>query len=150
VTEEAVFRVLLVEDDAADQLLLQEAAELSGVAHTLHTARNGAEALELLSTVEDSWPQLVLLDLNMPRMNGYELLCQLRNSPNPALRTLPVVMMTNSNANDDVSRCYAAGASAYVCKSMDLESFFGTVKTTLAYWQQVALSPHTDGTPRRA
>lgn len=132
------FQVLLVEDDEADQLLMQEAAELSGLACTLHLARDGVEALERLRRPGPR-PQLVLLDLNMPRKGGLEVLREVR--ADPALRGLPLVMLTNSNASEDVARCYAAGASAYVCKSMQLETFIHTVQTTLTYWCQSALLP---------
>lgn len=136
---EPSFQVLLVEDDVADQMLMQEAAQLSGLPCTLHLTRDGAEALAFLRRPGGVRPHLVVLDLNMPGKGGLEVLRETR--ADPALRSLPVVVLTNSNAADDVARCYAAGASAYVCKSMQLETFLNTVQTTLTYWCRGTLLP---------
>ncbi|PNY79475.1 response regulator [Deinococcus koreensis] len=136
---EPPFQVLLVEDDVADQLLLKEAADLSGLPCTLHFTRDGHEALAFLRRPGGVRPHLVLLDLNMPGKGGLEVLREAR--ADPALRSLPIVVLTNSNAAGDVTRCYAAGASAYVCKSMQLETFLNTVQTTLTYWCQGTLLP---------
>ena len=138
-TEADVLHLLLVEDDLADQMLMQEAAELSGLPCILHLARDGIEALEFLRRPGTPRPRLILLDLNMPRMGGLALLREVR--ADPELRSTPLVMLTNSNASGDVAHCYAAGASAYVCKSMQLETFLNTVQTTLNYWCRSALLP---------
>lgn len=133
------FQILLAEDDLADQMLMQEAAELSGLPCTLHLTRDGAEALAFLRRPGEVRPNLVLLDLNMPGTGGLDLLREAR--ADDALRSVPMVVLTNSNASNDVARCYAAGASAYVCKSMQLETFLNTVRTTLTYWCTGAVLP---------
>jgi DNA-binding NarL/FixJ family response regulator len=75
----------------------------------------------------------------MPRMGGLALLREVRAHPDP--HSMPLVMLTTSDATGDVARCYAAGASAYVCKSMQLATFLATVQTTLRYWCRSALLP---------
>lgn len=112
-------RLLLVEDNPADVFLLQAAAELADLPLDLTVAADGAAALALLSGLdaEGAWPQLVLLDLNMPRMNGFEVLQALQASAFPPL---PVVMFTTSSAPADLQRAAALGAASFVTKPAEL------------------------------
>ncbi|MEU4769807.1 response regulator [Actinosynnema sp. NPDC023794] len=134
---EAVLDVLLVEDDLGDALVVTEALADSPV--RLHTVRDGDEALAFLLRTGDHGdaprPGLVLLDLNLPRLDGREILAQVK--ADEALRSIPVVVLTSSQAETDVTASYSAHANAYITKPLDAEGlaavmrqvseFFGTV-----------------------
>src|SRR5437868_4805880 len=95
-------RVLLVEDTASDAWLIKEAFRLSQFAGKINLARDGVEASEYLRKAEKGaadWPDLILLDLNLPRKNGHEVLAEIKASP--ALRSIPVIVLTSSDAEDD-------------------------------------------------
>lgn len=140
-TSESV-RLLLVEDNPADVFLMEAALEFSTSSVRLTVARDGQEALDLLGgTVEEDLPNLILLDLNMPRMNGFELLAALRGDD--ALAHLPVVVFTTSHAPADVKRAYALQANSYVSKPATLDEFLRLVELLEAYWFGVASLPST-------
>ncbi|MFI6586651.1 response regulator [Embleya sp. NPDC050493] len=116
--------VLLVEDDPGDALMIEEALLDRDGGHTLCRAADGMEALEWLRT--HPRPDLVILDLNMPRMDGRELLSAMK--ADERWRTIPVVVLTTSAAPDDVRRSYDLHANAFVTKSVELESFLAAVR----------------------
>lgn len=125
--------VLLVEDNEADVLLVEEALRDDTLPVRLHVAWNGVEALsrldgELLPTP----PRLVLLDANMPRMDALEVLSELRRDPRWAL--LPVVVYSSSSDPFDAARAYRAGANAYVAKPVGLDDFIAVVRDTVRFW----------------
>ena len=122
--------VLLVEDDPGDVLMTREAFEDNKVANTLHVVSDGAEAMEFLRK-EGSYagaptPDLVLLDLNLPRMDGREVLAEVK--ADERLRQIPIVVLTTSEAEEDVLRSYALHANAYVTKPVDFERFIEVVR----------------------
>ncbi len=115
-------QVLLVEDDASDEKLTRHALNRSGVDIDVVVARDGAAALDLLARALDSaLPAVVLLDLKLPRVDGIDVLRRIRS--NPRTRLVPVVVLTSSNEDEDVRQSYAAGANAYVRKSVDFGQF---------------------------
>lgn len=136
-------RLLLVEDNPADVFLMESALELSDVPVQLTVARDGLEALEQLQMAKDAagLPGLILLNLNMPRMDGFEVLASLR--ADPSLAHLPVVVFTTSHAPADVKRAYALQANSYVSKPDSLDEFLGLVKLLEAYWFGAASLPTT-------
>lgn len=136
-------RLLLVEDNPADVFLMEAALELFDVPVQLTVARDGLEALEQLQVAKDAagLPGLILLDLNMPRMDGFEVLASLR--ADPSLAHLPVVVFTTSHAPADVKRAYALQANSYVSKPATLDEFLGLVKLLEAYWFGAASLPTT-------
>jgi CheY-like chemotaxis protein len=122
--------VLLVEDDPGDVLMTREAFEHNKVRNTLTVVADGVSALEYLRKegehADASTPDLILLDLNLPRMDGREVLEALK--ADERLRMIPVVVLTTSEAEDDVVRSYALHANAYVTKPVDFEQFMDVIR----------------------
>ncbi|MFJ9523405.1 response regulator [Kitasatospora sp. NPDC101801] len=130
--------VLLVEDDLADAMLIEEALTGRG-ARNLVQVTDGVAALEHLRTAGATRPDLIVLDLNMPRMNGRELLKVLKNDED--LRTIPVVVLTTSSAPDDVSGAYGSHANAYVTKPVNLDDFERAVQSIDSFYLDTATQP---------
>jgi CheY-like chemotaxis protein len=126
----SVVDVLLVEDDPGDVVLIREAFELNKVHNALHVASDGVEALDFLyrrnGHEEAPRPDLVLLDLNLPRKDGREVLEEVK--ADPSLRTIPVVVLTTSEAEEDILRSYDLHANAYVTKPVDFDRFIEVVR----------------------
>ncbi|MEV1121737.1 response regulator [Actinosynnema sp. NPDC049800] len=125
-----VIDVLLVEDDPGDALMTQEAFEHHKIRNQLHVVRDGVEALEFLrrqGPYEDApRPGLILLDLNLPKMDGREVLAEIK--ADEALRPIPVVVLTTSEAEEDILRSYNLHANAYVTKPVDFDRFIEVVR----------------------
>jgi CheY-like chemotaxis protein len=121
--------ILLVEDDPGDILITREALDQSKLVNNLHSVVNGEEALAFVrreGTYADvPRPDLVLLDLNLPRRDGREVLAEIKSDPE--LRRIPVVVLTTSQAEEDVLRSYDLHANAYVTKPVDFERFVDVV-----------------------
>ncbi|MFJ1747730.1 MULTISPECIES: response regulator [unclassified Streptomyces] len=130
------YDVLLVEDDPADALLIEEALQEHGMARSITQAEDGLAALEYLRDTANPHPDLIVLDLNMPRMNGRELLTVLKDDPQ--LLTIPVVVLTTSGAPDDVRSAYHQHANAYVVKPLDLDDFIRTVRSIDSFFLETA------------
>ncbi|MFD0200551.1 MULTISPECIES: response regulator [Saccharothrix] len=125
-----VIDVLLVEDDPGDALMTQEAFEHHKIRNQLHVVRDGVEALEFLrrqGQYEDApRPGLILLDLNLPKMDGREVLAEIK--ADETLRPIPVVVLTTSEAEEDILRSYNLHANAYVTKPVDFDRFIEVVR----------------------
>ncbi|MEU9133841.1 response regulator [Kitasatospora sp. NPDC048540] len=132
------FDVLLVEDDVADAMLIEEALSERG-ARNLVQVTDGLAALEHLRAPGTVRPDLIVLDLNMPRMNGRDLLKVLKTDED--LRTIPVVVLTTSSAPDDVTGAYSSHANAYVTKPVNLDEFEQAVQTIDAFYLDTATRP---------
>ena len=132
------FDVLLVEDDIADAMLIEEALSERG-ARNLVQVTDGVAALEHLRTPGTPRPDLIVLDLNMPRMNGRDLLKVLKSDDD--LQTIPVVVLTTSTAPDDVTGAYSSHANAYVTKPVNLEEFERAVQSIDAFYLDTATRP---------
>ncbi|AXX32449.1 Two-component system response regulator [Actinosynnema pretiosum subsp. pretiosum] len=122
--------VLLVEDDPGDALMTQEAFEHHKIRNQLHIVRDGVEALEFLRR-EGPYgnaprPGLILLDLNLPKMDGREVLAEIK--ADERFRTIPVVVLTTSEAEEDILRSYNLHANAYVTKPVDFDRFIEVVR----------------------
>jgi CheY-like chemotaxis protein len=122
--------ILLVEDDPGDVLMTREALEYHKVRNALHVVSDGVEALQFVrqeAPYENApRPGLILLDLNLPRKNGQEVLAELKQSPD--LCTIPVVVLTTSEAEEDILRSYQLHANAYITKPVDFERFIEVVR----------------------
>jgi len=125
------YDVLLVEDDEADALLIEDALLARG-ARNLTQVQDGVAGLDYLRDTAKPRPDLIVLDLNMPRMNGRELLAVIKQDPD--LRTIPVVVLTTSSAPDDVTGAYREHANAYVTKPVNLEGFERAVQSIDAFY----------------
>lgn len=138
-----VIEVLLVEDDPGDVLMTREAFEDNKVANRLSVVQDGVSALEFLRKEGEHagvpTPDLVLLDLNLPRMDGREVLEAMKNDA--ALRSIPVVVLTTSEAEEDVVRSYALHANAYVTKPVDFDRFIEVVRQIDEFFLEVVRLP---------
>ena len=122
--------VLLVEDDPGDELMTREAFEHNKVGNALHVVRDGAEALDFLYRRGDHAaaprPDLVLLDLNLPKRDGREVLEEIKS--HPGLAAIPVVVLTTSSAEEEILRSYRLHANAYVTKPVDFDRFIDAIR----------------------
>jgi len=122
--------VLLVEDDPGDVLMTREAFEHYKLHNVLHVVTDGEQALQFLRRsggyAAAPRPELILLDLNLPRVDGLEVLAEIK--ADPVLKVIPVVMLTTSQAQQDVLRSYALHANAYVSKPVDFERFMEAIR----------------------
>lgn len=137
------FEILLVEDNPGDVRLTTEALRETGIDHVLSAAIDGVEALAFLrregSFSEAPRPDLVLLDLNLPRKDGREVLAEIKQDPR--LRRIPVVVLTTSRAESDVTRCYDLHANCVLTKPLDFEKFVGTIASLSDFWFSTATLP---------
>ena len=131
--------ILLVDDDAGDALIAKKALESGRILNSIYSVRDGVEALEHLRNAQMPRPGLVLLDLNMPRMDGRELLAEMKKDPE--LQTIPVVIFTTSDSDQDVVSMYNLHASCYVTKPLDFEQFTKIVKEIKDSWFSVVKLP---------
>ncbi|MER5276699.1 response regulator [Streptomyces sp. NPDC087901] len=135
--------VLLVEDDPGDELMTREAFEDNKIRNTLHVVRDGQEALDFLyrrGTYGDApRPDLILLDLNLPKYDGRQVLEQIKQDPELSL--IPVVVLTTSSAEEDILRSYKLHANAYVTKPVDLDQFIAAVRQIDEFFVTVVRLP---------
>ena len=134
-----IVELLLVEDNPGDARLLEEVLKEEGIAAALRVARDGIEALDALRAPGARLPDLVLLDLNLPRKNGREFLSEMK--ADEALRRIPVVVLTGSVAEEDVARAYELHANCYITKPDTLDGFVAAVRGIVAFWFGVARLP---------
>ncbi|GAB7018459.1 response regulator [Halostagnicola sp. A-GB9-2] len=139
-------RILLVEDNPGDIRLTKEAFKRGRIENDLHVVSDGADALEFLSQegeyADAPRPDLILLDLNLPRMNGDEVLEELQDDPN--LQRIPVIVLTSSQAEEDVITSYDLSANAYLTKPVDPDAFIETVRTFEKFWFSMVRLPPED------
>lgn len=141
------FEVLLVEDEPADANLVRMALKENKVYCRLHHVLDGVEALSFLRREGEAYldkplPDLILLDINMPRMNGRELLRLLK--ADEAFSSIPVVMLTTSDVDRDIAESYRLGASGYITKPVDIEQFILAIKQVENYWFTLARLPRKE------
>jgi chemotaxis family two-component system response regulator Rcp1 len=135
--------ILLVEDNLGDARLTQEALKEGKIRNNLHHVKDGVEALAFLRR-EGSYsnaptPDIVLLDLNLPKKDGRQVLADMK--ADDALKTIPVVVLTTSEAEQDILRSYALHANCYVTKPVDLEKFISIVRAIEDFWLAVVKLP---------
>jgi CheY-like chemotaxis protein len=135
--------ILLVEDNPGDARLAIEALKESKVQNTIHHVKDGVEAMRFLNRQAEHAgtppPDLILLDLNLPRKNGREVLTEVKE--NPELRQIPVVVMTTSEAEKDLLESYDLHANAFIVKPMDLDRFIEVVRAIETFWFTVVKLP---------
>jgi CheY-like chemotaxis protein len=124
--------ILLIEDNLGDARLTQEAFLTSEEPVSLHVARDGVEAMEFLLNDNLPRPDLILLDLNLPKIDGRELLTRIKN--NDTLKTIPTVVLSTSDAAEDVQYCYENHANCYIKKPEQWDSFVDVVKFVNDFW----------------
>jgi CheY-like chemotaxis protein len=138
--------ILHVDDDPGDRLLMREALNESRIPSDFNTASNGEELLDYLyrrgsfaPPAKISTPGLILLDLNMPRMDGFEALRVIKNDPD--LKRLPVVILTTSNSPADIARSYDLGANSFVQKPSEYAGLVSLVAGLCGYWFSMVVAP---------
>jgi CheY-like chemotaxis protein len=138
--------VVLAEDDPEDRYLIDEALSESRVPHQLNVVEDGDELLDYLynrgkyEAKEDApRPGLILLDLSMPRRNGWEVLELIKNDPD--LKRIPTVILTNSHAEEDILRAYKLGVSGYISKPVSYMGLLNAMKTLGSYWLEINRLP---------
>lgn len=135
--------ILVVDDSPTDIMIMREALASTKVQVELHTARDGVDALEFLRRIgphaQAPRPDLVLLDLNMPRKSGHEVLAEIKSDE--SLRAIPVVVLTTSQSEDDVALAYAAHVNCYIRKPVDFDKFVTVVKSIEDFWFTVVALP---------
>jgi CheY-like chemotaxis protein len=142
--EARIVNVLLVEDDPGDVLMTREAFD-EYLHNRLDVVTDGAAALSYLRHEEPYGsvprPDLILLDLNLPRKDGREVLRELKQSPDPELRRIPVAALTTSALDRDILTAYEQHANAYITKPVDLDQFVSVINAIDAFWLSVARLP---------
>jgi len=139
--------ILFVEDSMDDALLTIRALKKSGFTSKLHHVINGAEALDFVyckgaytARSNKEFPKLILLDLKMPKVSGLQVLEKIKSDP--ALKSIPIVMLTSSNEGPDIEKCFELGANSYIVKPVDSDNFFNAVKEIGLYWTTLSQPPH--------
>lgn len=135
--------ILLVEDNAGDVMLMEEALADMKMRNNLHVVRDGMEAMTYLKR-EGPYsgalrPDLILLDLNLPRKDGRQVLSEIKQDPN--LKCIPVVILTTSKAEQDVLSAYEYNANCYITKPVDLEQFMIVVRSISQFWLSIVVYP---------
>jgi two-component system, chemotaxis family, response regulator Rcp1 len=137
------FEILLVEDSPTDVLLATEALNDANVENHLHVVTDGVEAKAYLNRehpyTEALRPDLIFLDLNLPRKDGREVLAEIKE--NPELKDIPVIVLTTSNAEEDIRKSYANHANCYITKPLDFERFARIVREVVSFWFTVVTLP---------
>lgn len=135
--------ILLVEDNPGDVVLTQEALREGKIRNRLSVAKDGVEAMAFLRKEGEfanaPRPDLILLDLNMPRKNGSEVLMEVKSDPD--LKTIPVVILTTSDAEQDVLRAYQFNANCYITKPVEFDRFVKVVQTIDEFWLSIVQLP---------
>ncbi|OBI41093.1 response regulator [Mycobacterium colombiense] len=142
-TEGRAIDILLVEDDPGDELITREAFEHNKLKNRLHVAHDGEEGLDYLYRrgrfADAPRPDLILLDLNLPKYDGRQLLEKVKSDPD--LARIPVVVLTTSSAEEDILKSYKLHANAYVTKPVDLDQFMRAVRQIDEFFVQVVRLP---------
>ena len=141
-TELTPFEILLVEDNPSDVEITVRALKKGQVTNPLRVARDGQEALDILfgrNNGDAPLPGLILLDLNLPRVDGREVLAKIK--AHPKLKRIPVIVLTTSTLEQDVAHTYDLGANTYITKPVQFEEFISVVSTIRDYWISIATVP---------
>ena len=147
--ETGLIGIVMAEDDEDDRLLVRAAIEQSNVLNPMDYVEDGEELMQYLRhegkyarLKGQALPGLILLDLNMPRKDGREALAEIRQDP--LLRHIPVVILTTSQQEDDIIRCYHLGANSYITKPVSFEGLVDVMRTLEIYWLRTVKLPNHD------
>ena len=137
-----MIHILLVEDNDGDVLLTREAFEDAQVITKLSIAKDGQEAIDFLNkpdNTEEKFPDLILLDINLPKVNGFEVLKYIKEGPR--WKHIPVIMLTTSSAQKDIDKAYNGYANCYITKPVDVNDFLRVITTIESFWISIAKLP---------
>ncbi len=145
-TDKSGVIILVADDDPDDRLLIQEALEEANLKNPLHFVEDGAELLDYLKRQNKYrdlagtvFPGLILLDLNMPRKTGIEALQEIKEEA--AFRSIPVVVFSTSNAEEDILKTYSLGVNSFISKPVNFQALLDTVETLAKYWFNIVELP---------
>jgi CheY-like chemotaxis protein len=124
-------KILLIEDDTIEVMKLNRTIKSLQLNHEIIEANNGEDALKILEK-KDRLPDIILLDLNMPKMNGIEFLSILKNDEN--LRFIPCIILTTSNNHNDLLQCFKIGIAGYVLKPLKYDDYVSKIEKIFSYW----------------
>lgn len=139
------FNILIAEDDEDDYLLTLEALKEAGVNNDVHWVKDGEEVLEYLNAKARSngtaanLPGIILLDLNMPRKDGREVLAEIKS--NPVFRKIPVIVLTTSSAETDIANAYELGVNSFIQKPVRFNDLVELIQTVIDYWLKIVKLP---------
>lgn len=137
------YPILLVEDNPDDVLITKRAFKKGKIRNRLYTVENGIEAVKFLKKQEEykdvPTPALILLDINMPLMNGFQVLEKIKGDEK--LRSIPVIMLTTSERDTDIDKAYALGCNSYIVKPVNFQKFLDVVINAQEYWLQLCKVP---------
>lgn len=137
--------ILIADDDSDDRMLLEQAMRQNGYQQDIRFVEDGEELMEYLrrqgryNEQNAPWPNMLILDLNMPRKNGFQALAEIKDDPK--LRRLPVVVMTTSSAYEDIARTYNSGVNSFVTKPFNFNQLVEMVGTLKTYWMDTVKLP---------
>ena len=135
--------ILLVEDNPADILLTMEAFKEGSIPHELNAVNDGVEAVLYLQRAgkyaDAVRPDIILLDINLPKKNGFEVLAEIKQDPD--LKHIPVIMLSTSGSKHDIRKAYELHANCYLMKPVELEDFFSVIRSLENFWFNVAAIP---------
>lgn len=137
--------ILIADDDADDRMFLEQALRQSGYTQDIHTVEDGEDLLDYLrrqgryAGQEMTWPTLLILDLNMPRKNGFQALSEIKDDAK--LRRLPVVVMTTSAADEDVIKTYNLGVNSFITKPFNFNRLVEIISALKIYWLETVKLP---------
>lgn len=143
--------ILLVDDSPRDTEMTLDALQQHNLANAIVTLRDGAEALDYMyrrgafATRPEVVPAVILLDLKMPRVDGLEVLRQIKSDPD--FKTIPIVVMTSSREDNDLKKCYELGVNAYVVKPLNFHEFMDAIKLVGAFWMVLNELPTRSSNP---
>jgi len=139
--------ILFAEDSIDDAILTIRALTKSGFTNNIHHVKDGAEALDFIyckgiyasRNIKENL-KLILLDLKMPKVSGIQVLEKVKSDPD--IKSIPVVILTSSNEDPDIKKCYSLGANSYIVKPVDGSNFFSVIKDIGLYWMVLSQPPH--------
>jgi CheY-like chemotaxis protein len=137
--------ILVAEDDSDDRFLLQTAFKEKGYDDKLEFVENGVELLEFLSAIqhdksgEDTYPYFIMLDLNMPKKDGREVLKEIKQ--HPVFKKIPIIVFTTTKNENEIKRCYELGANTYIVKPVSYEGLLKVLDNIRTYWSNTASIP---------
>ena len=147
ITERAI-RILMADDDEDDRLFAEEALEEARFRNILNTVNDGVELMDYLNhrgefteAKKFPLPDLILLDLNMPRKDGREALSEIKNHPAPEIHSIPIVILTTSESEADVQQAYDLGVNSYITKPVTFDGLVNVMKALKLYWTQTVRLP---------
>lgn len=141
----ATMTILIADDDADDRMFLEQAMRRNGYEQDIRFVEDGEELMDYLrrqgryNAQNAPWPNMLILDLNMPRKNGFQALSEIKDDPE--LRRLPVVVMTTSSADEDVVKTYSLGVNSFVTKPFNFNRLVEMVGTLRMYWMDIVKLP---------